>query len=203
MTDVISKKETTSELVACTIIVKNYLAQARVLSRSFHNPDARMFVLIVDDLDGYLDPEKEPFQTVWLEELPIDDLPSSCFKYLVLELSTTVKPFFRQHIFGRYRRNALHQGARRDRVLGCGTGLARSRGRRSGADPSGRGRPADRRCLQGEGHARMGADHESPGTGTAHGRGRSLQVRRSVIQGHALTRAGAEARFLNGDYLRG
>src|ERR671935_35916 len=35
----------------CTIIAKNYLAHARVLARSFrqHNPDVRVFVLVVED----------------------------------------------------------------------------------------------------------------------------------------------------------
>lgn len=89
-----------SELAACTIIAKNYLAHARVLSRSFlaHHPDARMIVLVIDDIDGYIDPDKEPFELVKLEELPIENRGALCFKYSVLELATAVKPFILQHI---------------------------------------------------------------------------------------------------------
>ena len=66
-----------------TIVAKNYLAHARVLSRSLraHNPDTRMIVLAVDEVDGYIDPQKEPFELVKLDELRIKDLPALCFKY--------------------------------------------------------------------------------------------------------------------------
>src|SRR5262245_51079111 len=98
-----------SELAACTIVAKNYLAHARVLSRSFsqHNPEARMVVLFVDDINGRVDPSNEPFDVVRLEELPIDDLPALCFKYSVLELATAVKPILIQYIFNRYRAKKL------------------------------------------------------------------------------------------------
>jgi hypothetical protein len=37
----------------CTIIAKNYLAQARCLAESFYeqHPDGRMFVLLIDQPD--------------------------------------------------------------------------------------------------------------------------------------------------------
>lgn len=94
-----------SESAACTIIAKNYLAHARALSLSFrqHNPDARMVVLVLDDITQYIDAEKEPFDLVRLEELPIEDLPALCFKYSVLEFSTAIKPIFLQYLFDRHR----------------------------------------------------------------------------------------------------
>ena len=47
----------------CTIIAKNYVAQARVLARSFaeHHPDGRFWTLIIDDFADYIDPAREPF----------------------------------------------------------------------------------------------------------------------------------------------
>ena len=93
-----------SDLAVTTIVAKNYLAHARVLSRSLraHNPDTRMIVLAVDEVDGYIDPQKEPFELVKLDELRIKDLPALCFKYSVLELATAVKPFLLEHIFDRF-----------------------------------------------------------------------------------------------------
>ncbi len=93
-----------SDLVVATIVGKNYLAQARVLSRSLrtHNPDAKMVVLLIDEVDGYIDPRKEPFELVKIDELSITDRPALCFKYSVLELATAVKPFLLEHIFHRF-----------------------------------------------------------------------------------------------------
>src|SRR5438552_17351183 len=85
----------------CTIISKNYLAQARALAESLEqtNPGVPMFVLLVDRVDGYLDPQAEPFTLIELEQLPINDLPRFCFQYSVLELSTASKPFLLDYLF--------------------------------------------------------------------------------------------------------
>ena len=90
-----------SRRAACTIIAKNYLAHARVLAHSFreHNPDAEMFVLVVDDIAGYVDPTREPFTLLQLVDIPLENRASLCFKYNVLELCTAVKPFLMQHLF--------------------------------------------------------------------------------------------------------
>jgi glycosyltransferase involved in cell wall biosynthesis len=89
---------------ACTIIAKNYLAYARVLSRSFqlHNPGAPVFVLVVDDTDSYIDAANEPFTIIQLKDLALDDVDGLCFKYSILELCTAVKPFFLEHLFDRF-----------------------------------------------------------------------------------------------------
>src|SRR5262245_45653795 len=89
---------------ACTIVAKNYLADARVLARSFqaHHPDARMFVLLVDDVEGAVDAAREPFAIVHLKDLPLEQREALCFKYSVLELCTAVKPFFLEHLFDRF-----------------------------------------------------------------------------------------------------
>ncbi len=89
-----------------TIVAKNYLAQARVLVDSFkkHHPDGKAFVLFVDKIDGYFDPEKENFIALELEVLrdQIPNLEGFCFQYSVLELCTAVKPFVIHHLFQHY-----------------------------------------------------------------------------------------------------
>src|SRR4051812_10327865 len=79
----------------CTIIAKNYLAYARVLGRSLaeHQPDARFKVLIIDDIEGYVDPAGEPFDVVTIDQLDIDGFARMAVMYSVLELSTAVKPW--------------------------------------------------------------------------------------------------------------
>ncbi len=83
---------------ACTIVSKNYLAYANVLSQSFaeHHPDVPFYVLIVDrlspgDIKGN---ENRRFEYVEVEELGITEFEKVAFKYNVLELNTNVKPTF-------------------------------------------------------------------------------------------------------------
>jgi hypothetical protein len=85
----------------CTIIAKNYLAQARCLAESFYaqHPDGRMFVLLVDQPDGHFDVADEPFTIVDLHKLAIPSFAQMAFRYTVLELSTAVKPFFLEYLF--------------------------------------------------------------------------------------------------------
>lgn len=96
-------------LAICSIVAKNYLAQARVLARSFrrHHPDGQVFVLVIDDDDGYVDPSHEPFDVVRLRELPIENLPEMCFMYSVLELSTAAKPFLLSYLLDLHRPGRL------------------------------------------------------------------------------------------------
>jgi tetratricopeptide (TPR) repeat protein len=91
----------TAELAACTIVAKNYLSHARVLAKSFrqHNPGCPFFVLIVDRVDGYFDPELEDFMTLEIESLEIPNRERILFAYNVLEASTAVKPYLLEHLF--------------------------------------------------------------------------------------------------------
>ena len=84
----------------CTIISKNYLSYARVLAESIrrHNPHAQVFVLLVDRLDGYFAPDREPFELILLQRLGIPHLDRFCFKYSILELNTAVKPTLLRHL---------------------------------------------------------------------------------------------------------
>ena len=79
----------------CTIIAKNYVAQARVLAHSFaeHHPDGHCSVLVIDDYDGYLDPDVEPFRILPPEQIGCEEFQEMALRYDVLELSTAVKPW--------------------------------------------------------------------------------------------------------------
>jgi SAM-dependent methyltransferase/glycosyltransferase involved in cell wall biosynthesis len=80
---------------ACTIIAKNYLAQARVLAASFleHNPNSTFSVLIIDELDGRVDPAAEPFTVLTPRDIDCEPFMRMAARYDVLELSTAVKPW--------------------------------------------------------------------------------------------------------------
>src|ERR1700754_3911794 len=72
----------------CTIVARNYLAQARVLGRSLaaSNPGTTLWVLVVDGVH-------EPFELVDPQELGLGgDLAIMRLIYDVTELSTAVKP---------------------------------------------------------------------------------------------------------------
>ena len=87
-------------LALATIVSKNYLAYARVLAHSFrrHHPAGRVFVLLVDEPDGRLAPQHEPFELVPLGDLDIPDLRRFCFQYTILELNTAAKAAFLAHL---------------------------------------------------------------------------------------------------------
>ena len=88
----------------CTIVAKNYLAYARTLAESFHSyhPGGRVFVLVVDQPDGYFDPVHEPFTVVTCAGLGIANFDQMRFRYTVLELCTAVKPFLLEYLLDRY-----------------------------------------------------------------------------------------------------
>ncbi len=79
----------------CTIIAKNYVAQARVLARSFaeHHPGGRISVLVIDDAEGYLDKQKEPFRLLTPASIGCEPFEAMSAQYDVIELSTAVKPW--------------------------------------------------------------------------------------------------------------
>lgn len=93
----------TDHSAACTIISKNYLAQARVLADSFkrHHPDIPFYVLLADRLDGYFDPHSERFNLVDIDELEIPDPDRFRFRYTVIEHDTAVKPYLFSYLLER------------------------------------------------------------------------------------------------------
>lgn len=84
---------------ACTIVAKNYLAQARVLARSFleHHPDGNFSVLVIDELEGLIDPSREPFTILTPRDVGCDPFERMASRYSVVELSTAVKPWLLKH----------------------------------------------------------------------------------------------------------
>ena len=89
------------EFAACTIVAKNYLPMARVLSDSWRklHPDCPMFVLFLDSPQGFFRPEDEQFHSVFVSDLQIRNLPGFLFKYSILEASTAVKPYLLNYLF--------------------------------------------------------------------------------------------------------
>jgi hypothetical protein len=78
---------------ACTIIAKNYIAFARTLAESYValHPGHKMYVLVVDEFDGFITREDECFEIVTLADLNIPNVRELCFKYDLKELCTAVK----------------------------------------------------------------------------------------------------------------
>ncbi len=85
---------------ACTIIAKNYVAQARVLARSFaeHHPGGRFWTLVIDDFAGHIDPVAEPFELLTPSDIGCEPFADMAIRYNVLELSTAVKPWLLRHL---------------------------------------------------------------------------------------------------------
>src|SRR5436305_211586 len=80
-----------------TIAASNYLAQVRVMARSFleHHPDGSVYAFLIDDLDCTFDPTDEPFDVISLDCLTIDraEYIRMATIYDVTELATSVKPW--------------------------------------------------------------------------------------------------------------
>lgn len=89
----------------CTIVAKNYLPQARVLASSARavHADARITVLVVDDLDCEVDDSQEPFEVLRVSDLEGDlaELHRMAVIYSVLEYSTALKPWLLRTLLSR------------------------------------------------------------------------------------------------------
>ena len=99
-------------LIACTIVARNYVPHARVLTASFlrHHPDGAFFVLLIDDEDGALDTRDEPFRVVRLRDLGLDrgEVERLGAIYDVVELATSVKPALLQWLLDGPRDHAIY-----------------------------------------------------------------------------------------------
>jgi len=86
----------------CTIIAKNYLAQARALSRSLRrcHRDLPLYVLVVDGLEDLaFKDQDESFRVVHLASLDLPDSRELSFRYDLVEFCTAVKPFLLRSLF--------------------------------------------------------------------------------------------------------
>jgi glycosyltransferase involved in cell wall biosynthesis/SAM-dependent methyltransferase len=81
-------------LDACTIIARNYLAQARVLAESYleHHPGSRFFTLVIDEPGP---PGREPFEALGPRDIGLEprEFHRMAGIYDVMELATAVKPW--------------------------------------------------------------------------------------------------------------
>jgi len=84
----------------CTVINKAWLAHARALAESLraHEPDARMSVLVVDEIAGFIDPAQEPFEVLRPADVGIADFAAMSVRYNVVELCTALKPWAVRHV---------------------------------------------------------------------------------------------------------
>jgi GT2 family glycosyltransferase/glycosyltransferase involved in cell wall biosynthesis len=87
----------------CTVINKAWVAYARALAESLraHQPDARLSVLIVDAIDGFIDPTQEPFEVLGPHDLEVDDFDAMTVRYGVTELCCALKPSVLAHLLQR------------------------------------------------------------------------------------------------------
>jgi hypothetical protein len=98
----ISTIETGSDLTFCTIITKSHLAFARSLAYSLaaSNSQSKLFVLLADRVDEYIDYDKEPFHLIKLEELnDQEDIKRMCFYYTPLELCFCLRAWLHEYMF--------------------------------------------------------------------------------------------------------
>src|ERR1700712_3341098 len=93
----------------CTIIAKNYLPHALTLMQSVkqHNPDFLRFVLLVDQIEGYFEPDQEDFTLDFSCDLAIPDNTLFHFKYNLLELCTAVKPYYLEKLLTEHKLDKL------------------------------------------------------------------------------------------------
>jgi len=87
-------------VAVATVVAKNYLSFARVLAESFrrYHPDVPLFVLVSDELDGYVEPGAEPFRLFRLRDIGIPDLERTRFRCDRKQLAITSKPYLLSHL---------------------------------------------------------------------------------------------------------
>ena len=93
-----------NNIVICTVATKNYLASARVLANSFlkYHPDGKVYVLLMDRVDGYFDPEQEKFEIITIDEIKDISIRRMLFWYEALQASCSMKPYLLSHLFDKF-----------------------------------------------------------------------------------------------------
>jgi hypothetical protein len=90
-----------SDTAYCTIVTKSHLCYARALAVTLteHNPDSTLFVLLADSIDGYFEPDKEPFQLITLQELSDqEDIHRMCFYYNAIEMCFVLRAWLHEYM---------------------------------------------------------------------------------------------------------
>lgn len=90
------------EHIVCTIVTKSYLAFARTLASTLmaHNPNSKLYVLLVGKLDEQFDPNIECFTLIPLEDLPDQEVVEKmCFYYTPFELCCALRGMLHEYMF--------------------------------------------------------------------------------------------------------
>ena len=88
--------------IVFTICSNNYLSQAKTLGDSVlkHNPDYKFIIGVVDRKSETIDYSKfDKFELIHVEELAIDGFEKMVSMYNIVELNTSVKPFYIEYLF--------------------------------------------------------------------------------------------------------
>jgi len=95
---------------AFTICANNYLAHVKALSESWkeHNPDTKFLLFLVDEINPLVDYSfLEEDQLFPIEKVNIPDFENLVLKYNITELSTVVKPYIFEMLFGQYKADKI------------------------------------------------------------------------------------------------
>ena len=86
--------------IAATIASKSRLALARVTAGTFrqHNPEIPFCLLLTDEEQGCFDPVREPFRTLPLDHIRIEEPLGFRFQYTELELTYACTPYLIDHL---------------------------------------------------------------------------------------------------------
>ena len=103
--------ESADPMHGCTIVARNYLAQAQVLVDSFrkHHPDGTFDVLLVDDPSTER-PSVNGADVVLIDEIGVDPdiLDAMSGAYLLIELATALKPWMLRSLLNRGYDHAIY-----------------------------------------------------------------------------------------------
>lgn len=92
-------------MIAFTLCSNNYLAQAKVLGKSFieYHPASKFIIGLIDRLNDDIDySEFNEFDIITVEEIGIDSIDEMIAKYNITEFNTSVKPFYFKFLFTNY-----------------------------------------------------------------------------------------------------
>src|SRR5438093_4362575 len=90
--------------IVLTVCSANYLAHAKTLGDSLraHNPDCRFVIGLVDRLPKDLQPAFwHPYELLSVEEIGIPSFWEMVQRFDKIELNTSVKPFYIEHLYQR------------------------------------------------------------------------------------------------------
>lgn len=88
---------------AATIVAKSSLSLARVTAQSFreHHAQIPFFVLLADEVDGFFDPSREPYELIRFDDLGIPAPERLRFRHAQQPLSYAAAPYLLGHLLGR------------------------------------------------------------------------------------------------------